>query len=110
MAIDEVVNWDTTAGENSAVHPSGPHGRDAHRISRSFQELQAAIARWRDLAPVQATTTQLEDNTHAINTDAAKVLGYTVLNTTTGVTVFASGNGDSSVWHYYDSTTAHTPV
>jgi len=58
----------------------------------------------------QATTTELEDNTDAINTDAAKVLGYAVLNTTTGVTVFAAGNGDSDVWDYYDATTAHTPV
>ena len=108
MAIDEVVDWNTTPGNNPAVHPVGPGGREASRVSASFQEMQAAIARWRDTA--QATTAELEDNTHAINTSADKVLGYAVLNTTTGVTVFASGNGDSSVWHYYDSTTAHTPV
>ena len=108
MAIEEVVDWNTTAGDNPAVHPVGPQGRDASRISMSIQEMQAAIARWRD--STQATTTQLEDNTHAINTSADKVLGYMVLNTTTGVTVFASGNGDSDTWDYYDSTTAHTPV
>jgi hypothetical protein len=58
----------------------------------------------------QATTTELEDNTDVINTGAAKVLGYAVLNITTGVTVFAAGSGDSDVWDYYDATTAHTPV
>lgn len=57
-----------------------------------------------------ATTTELEDATDAINTDAAKVLGYMVKNVTTGVHVFASGNGDTSVWHFYDESTAHTPV
>jgi len=59
---------------------------------------------------VTATTAELEDNTDAINTGAAKVLGYAVLNTTTGVTVFAAGLGDSDVWHYYNEATAHTPV
>lgn len=59
---------------------------------------------------VEATTTQLEDVTDAINTSADKVLGYMVLNLTTGVTVFASGATDGAVWHFYDSTTAHTPA
>ena len=58
----------------------------------------------------EATTTQLVDIADPINTSADKVLGRAVLNTTTGVTVFASGALDGSVWHYYDSTTAHTPV
>lgn len=58
----------------------------------------------------ESTTTDLEDITATINTDAAKVLGYMVLNTTTGVTVFASGATDGAVWDYYDATTAHTPV
>ena len=48
MAIEEVVNWDIAARENLAVHPVGPQGDKASRISLSFQELQAAIARWRD--------------------------------------------------------------
>lgn len=58
----------------------------------------------------ESNTTDLEDISAEINTDASKVLGYMVLNTTTGVTVFASGLTDGAVWHYYDSTTAHTPV
>jgi len=61
-------------------------------------------------SPAVSTTTHLEDITHVINTDAAKVLGYPVFNATTGITVFASGATDGAVWHYYDSTTAHTPV
>lgn len=58
----------------------------------------------------ESNTTDLEDIAATINTDASKVLGYMVLNVTTGVTVFASGDTDGGVWHYYDSTTAHTPV
>ena len=57
-----------------------------------------------------ATTAELADITSAINTDAAKILGYAVLNTTTGATVFASGNTDAAVWHFYDESIAHTPV
>jgi len=63
-----------------------------------------------EIATNKATTTQLEDNTDAINTNVAKVLGYAVLNTTTGVIVFAEGNGDSDIWDFYNGNTAHTPV
>lgn len=59
---------------------------------------------------VTATTAELEDITDAINTAAAKELGFMVLNTTTGLTVFAAGSADGSLWHFYDETTAHTPV
>ena len=58
----------------------------------------------------EATTAQLEDKTDTINTSADKVLGRMIYNTTTGVTVFASGALDGDTWDYYDSTTAHTPV
>lgn len=44
----EVVNWATAAADNQAIHPTGPRGERAPQISRSIQELQAAIARWRD--------------------------------------------------------------
>lgn len=47
-AIKEVVDWEIVPNENTAHHPVGPQGRDARRTSLSFQELQAAIARWRD--------------------------------------------------------------
>ena len=60
--------------------------------------------------PASATTAQLIDITDFINTDASKVLGYMVLNLDTGVHVFASGATDGAVWHFYDSSTAHTPV
>ncbi len=76
-----------------------------HEAALSITESQIT-----DLSTNKATTAQLVDNTNAINTDAAKVLGFAVLNTTTGVLVFASGNGDSDTWDFYDATTAHTPV
>lgn len=48
MAIEEVVDWATTTQGNKAHHPTSREGERAIRISRSMQELQAAIARWRD--------------------------------------------------------------
>ena len=57
-----------------------------------------------------STTAALEDVTNSINTDASKELGFMVKNTTTGLVVFASGNTDGAVWHFYDGSTAHTPV
>ena len=48
MAIEEVVDWATTAEDNKAHHPTSREGERAIRISRSMQQLQAAIARWRD--------------------------------------------------------------
>ncbi len=59
---------------------------------------------------ISSTTSALEDQTDSINTSSDKVLGYAVFNTTTKVVVFASGNADNSVWHYYNGATAHTPV
>ena len=58
----------------------------------------------------ESTTAKLIDIADDINTTTAKVLGFPVRNIDTGVLVFASGNTDGSVWHFYDSTTAHTPV
>jgi hypothetical protein len=57
-----------------------------------------------------ATTAELENSLDSINTDAAKILGYMVLNSSTGKTVFAAGSGDFDVWHDYASNTVHTPV
>ena len=48
MAIEEVTAWQAVPADNIAHHPTGPQGSDAVRISSSFRELQAAIARWRD--------------------------------------------------------------
>ena len=47
-----------------------------------------------------ATTAELEAIANAVNTDASKILGYPVRNTTTGTIVFASGAADGSVWHF----------
>lgn len=80
----------------------------------SIESSKTKASTWRRYAndglQNRATTAQLVDIGHTINTDAAKVLGYMVLNTTTGVVVFASGATDGAVWHYYDGTTAHTPA
>ncbi len=64
----------------------------------------------RNVNDKESTTSDLEDITAKINTNPSKVLGFMILNTTTGATVFASGNTDGAVWHYYDSTLAHTPI
>lgn len=102
----------TSAGLNIAegVAPTSPNDGDVWVTAAGAFNAQLNGATVNLAITVTATTAELEDNTDAINTAAAKVLGYAVLNTTTGVTVFASGVGDSDVWHYYDSTTAHTPV
>lgn len=77
MATEEVTEWETTAADNAAIHPTGPRGRDSSRISRSFQELQAAIARWRDtlsaggggLATIDDTTISGSPANHEITFD-----------------------------------------
>ena len=48
MAVDEVTNWGTAVGTNASPHPSGPAGREAHRIGLTFRDIMGAIARWRD--------------------------------------------------------------
>ena len=60
--------------------------------------------------PATATTAQLEDVSHAINTAATKVEGYMVKNLTTGLFVFANGNADADTWKLGTGTVAHTPV
>ena len=57
-----------------------------------------------------STTTALEDITDAINTDAGKVQGSILLNTTTGIVVVAAGAADGDVWNETDGTLEHTPV
>ena len=56
MAIEEVTEWEKIARDNLAVHPVGPQGTKAVRTSQSFQELQAAIARF-NAAPVFGSMT-----------------------------------------------------
>lgn len=127
--IEAIVNHDNLVGfvggehflESSIDHTaisnigSNSHSAiDTHIADGTLHFTEASISitesQISDLSTNKATTTQLEDNTNAINTDAAKVLGYAVLNTTTGVTVFAAGSGDSDTWDFYDATTAHTPI
>lgn len=63
--------------------------------------------RKRDL--VTATTAQLADITHAINT-AYKFLGKQVFNTTLNKPVYATGSTAGSVWNDAVGVLAHTPV
>lgn len=57
-----------------------------------------------------ATTAELADITDAINTDAYKVQGSKVYNTTTDQPVYAAGDTDGAVWNDAVGTLAHTPV
>jgi hypothetical protein len=57
-----------------------------------------------------ATTTELEQDTDAINTAAEKVEGFMVFNSTTNIVVWAAGAGDTDVWVDATGATAHTPV
>lgn len=61
-------------------------------------------------APITATTTELADVTHAINTSDAKVEGYQVFNITTNAPVWSEGNAAADVWNDATGTTAHSPV
>lgn len=60
----------------------------------------------------ESTTAALEDVAASINTDASKVKGYTVRNTTTGLVVVASDLNDNSTWVYLGNMagSAHTPI
>ena len=62
------------------------------------------------IAPVTATTTELEAIANAINTSALKVQGYQVYNTTDDRPVWAADDTDGGLWNYADGTLAHTPV
>ena len=57
-----------------------------------------------------ATTSELEDITHEINTSAYKIDGFQVWNTTTNKIVIAVGSANSSVWYDATGSLAHTPV
>ncbi len=59
---------------------------------------------------ITATTTELEQDTDPINTDPAKVQGYMVYNTTTGIPYWADGPGDADTWSNATGAVVHTPV
>lgn len=58
---------------------------------------------------VSATTVQLADVDHAINT-VGKYTGKKVYNVTTGIPVFADGPTAAAIWAEADGTTEHEPV
>lgn len=57
-----------------------------------------------------ATTTELEDNSAAVNTVIGKREGKEVWNTTTGRPVWAAGDAAGDVWVDNTGSTIHTPV
>lgn len=57
-----------------------------------------------------ATDTELNAIANAINTDAGKIQGAVVYNTTTDNPVYATGNTDGAVWVDGAGTTVNTPV
>lgn len=71
-----------------------------------------ALGRWRRIhpTPATATSTELNDISHSINTGLAKKAGYRVFNTTTNKPVWAVAIGAAAVWVDADGTTTHTPV
>jgi hypothetical protein len=54
-------------------------------------------------------SSELDSLTSVVNT-AFKYYGKTIINSTTGRVVYASGSAASSVWKNADGTTAHTPI
>lgn len=74
------------------------------------EELLATAIEGGYMRSASATTTNLEDITHAINTAAGKKLGSWVFNSTTKKPVWAVGNADGSVWVDATGVTAHTPA
>ncbi len=57
-----------------------------------------------------ATTTQLADVGHRVNTGRDKVEGSVYFNITTNMPVYSVGSADDSVWVDATASTAHTPV
>jgi hypothetical protein len=86
MAIQEVTEWATTTKDNEAHHPVGPRGREAPRTSLSFQELQAAIARWRDTLGSGGITVEDEGTPLATVADTLNFTGAGVTASGTGST------------------------
>lgn len=76
MAIQDVVDWQPVTEDNVGHHPAGPQGEKAIRISQSFRELQAAIARFNEAAVfdgnvvITGTLRQLERADHAFTPTA----------------------------------------
>lgn len=97
---------------------------DGHKMRQLVAELErlhAEIVRTADTADEindlsiaavwpTATTAQLVDVGHAVNTSAVKATGSPVFNTTTSKPVWAVGNADASVWVDATGATVHTPA
>lgn len=62
------------------------------------------------IQPRTATDAELNDVTDSVNTDAGKVQGSMVYNSTTDNPVYSTGSLDASIWVDGAGTTVNTPV
>ena len=92
MAIEEVTDWATTIGDNLAHHPTGPDGDTPRRISASFREMQAAIARWRDTLGGGSIGGSIADNQIAVGATTADEIEGSASLTWDGTDLATTGN------------------
>ena len=101
-------------GAGMLVHPEHYVERNPQDFVRGIPEKQ--VPPWIQPPPEalfledgSATTVQLQDITHSINT-TGKYLSKCVLNTTTSAQVFANGAAAADTWSNADESTTYTPV
>ena len=88
----------------------GRHGTGTSDSDFDIYLTYDASTRKTSLVPYTATTTELADVSHVVNTRDSKVAGSHVFNTTTNKPVWAVSNADAGVWVESDGTTEHSPV
>ncbi len=109
IVVERLTNY-TPNGEFSALSHETEVDKSYLIVQQLLREITRAVKLDYGKTPPSATTAQLADVTHAINTGADKVEGYMVLNLTTGLFVFANGSADADTWKLGTGTVAHTPV
>ena len=98
-----IINNDIADYTNTAIDDSGT-------ATTRIANLHEGVIETNVGATQRATTAQLEDVAHVVNTGVNKRQGTQVFNTTTNRIVYAISNTDGAVWVFADGTTAHTPV
>ena len=113
-----LVGEDTATGADQTLIDADPDG--AARLFYNGSSKLATLATGVAITGLASATTyfqlptytdtQLNDVTATVNTDAGKVQGAMVYNSTQDVPVYAVGNADGSVWVDGAGTTVNTPV
>jgi len=110
FAVWEVSGAVTDEGSWFRVPATLLNGGDpignGNKISTTFLYTSAITAS----APLTATTAELTDITNAVNTNANKVAGLMVWNTTTTAPVWALDDTDGGIWLDATGTLAHIPA